>query len=132
MGVFQARWQKAKDFTLKVADAMPAESYDFKPRPEMRSFGPLMQHLSTNNIFYLSRLNKGEIPDELKPPKEFDKATTIKYMTASFDFGAKILSAISEADLDKSYPGRPNAPMQTGWGLAAPRVHPHRTPPRVC
>ena len=35
--VFLARWEKAKVFTLQVADAMPDDGYDFKPKPEMRS-----------------------------------------------------------------------------------------------
>ncbi len=32
---FSADWQTAKAFTLKVADAMPAEGYTFKPQPGM-------------------------------------------------------------------------------------------------
>jgi hypothetical protein len=49
--IFAARWEKAKVFTLQVADAMPADAYDFKPKPEMRSYGQLMQHIATNNAF---------------------------------------------------------------------------------
>ena len=37
-----ARWNKSKVFTMQVADAMPADSYDFKPKPEMRGYGELM------------------------------------------------------------------------------------------
>jgi len=32
--MFVKHWQVAKEFTLAVAEAMPAESYDFKPNPE--------------------------------------------------------------------------------------------------
>ena len=113
--VFQARWEKAKAFTLQVADAMPAEGYEFKPRPEMREFGKLIQHLAGNNVFYISRFKGGEIPDSLKPPEASDKETTKKYVTASFDYCAGVLKGLSEKDLDKSYPGRPNTPPQTGW-----------------
>lgn len=113
--VFLARWDKAKVFTLQVADAMPADAYDFKPRPEMRGFGQLIQHLATNNAFYISRFKAGDIPDSLQPSEKFDKETTKRYLTESFDFCAGVLKSISEADLDKSYPGRPNTPPQTGW-----------------
>ena len=51
--IFLARWEKAKVFTLQVADAMPADAYDFKPKTEMRAYGQLMQHLATNNAFSL-------------------------------------------------------------------------------
>ena len=32
--MFVKHWQVAKEFTLAVAEAMPAEGYDFKPNPE--------------------------------------------------------------------------------------------------
>ena len=113
--IFLARWEKAKVFTLQVADAMPADAYDFKPKTEMRAYGQLMQHLATNNAFYISRFKAGEIPDNLLPSEKFDKETTRKVITESFDFCAAVLKGITAADLDKSYPGRPNTPPQTGW-----------------
>jgi uncharacterized damage-inducible protein DinB len=114
--IFAARWEKAKVFTLQVADAMPADAYSFKPKDEMRSYGQLMQHLATNNAFYISRFKGGELPDALQqPPEKTDKETTKQYLTASFDFCASVFKSITEADLDKSYPGRPNTPPQTGW-----------------
>ena len=115
MEIFLARWEKAKVFTIQVADAMPAEAYDSKPTPEMRGYGELLQHLASNNIFYISRLNKGEIPESLRAPQKTDKETTKKYLADSFDFCAGVLKNASTEDLDKSYPGRPNTPSQTGW-----------------
>jgi uncharacterized damage-inducible protein DinB len=113
--VFGRRWDKAKAFTLKVVDAMPADAFDFKPKPEMREYGKLMQHLGTANAFYISRFKGGEMPDNLKPPTAGDKETTMNYLTATFDFCGDVLKGLSTADLDKSYPGRPNTPAQTGW-----------------
>ena len=113
--IFLARWEKAKVFTLQVADAMPDDGYDFKPKPEMRSYGQLLQHLAGNNAFYISRFKAGEIPDSLRPPEKTDKETVKKYIADSFDYCAGVLKGITEADLDKSYPGRPNTPPQTGW-----------------
>ncbi len=47
--IFAKHWQIAKEFTLAVAEAMPAESYDFKPNPEELSFGRLMTHIAAQN-----------------------------------------------------------------------------------
>jgi uncharacterized damage-inducible protein DinB len=115
VSIFLVRWNNAKAFTLQVADAMPAESYDFKPKAEMREFGKLMQHIATNNAFYLSRLKGGEMPPNMQPPDKTDKETTTKYLADSFEFCAGVIVTTSEAALDKLYPGRPNTPMQTGW-----------------
>jgi uncharacterized damage-inducible protein DinB len=36
-------------------------------------------------------------------------------MTASFDFCSAVIKGLTDDGLDKSYPGRPNTPQQTGW-----------------
>jgi len=47
--IFAKHWRMAKEFTLAVAEAMPAESYDFKPTPEQMTFGRLMTHIGAQN-----------------------------------------------------------------------------------
>jgi hypothetical protein len=32
--IFVKHWQISKEFTLAVAEAMPADSYNFKPNPQ--------------------------------------------------------------------------------------------------
>jgi uncharacterized damage-inducible protein DinB len=115
IGVLSDRWSKAKTFTLQVADAMPADAYDFKPKAEMRGYGELIAHIGGGNVFYFSRFNKGEVPDNLTPPKVFDKEAVKKYLSDTFDFCGGLIGKMATADLDKSYPGRPNQPAQSGW-----------------
>ena len=47
--IFAKHWQTAKEFTMAVAEAMPPESYGFKPNPEELSFGQLMIHIAAQN-----------------------------------------------------------------------------------
>ena len=112
-----ARWNQAKIFTLQVADAMPAASYDFKPTPEMRSFGEVMVHMGQAQVFYAGRMSKAAVPDEMKAPKVAEKEAAKKYLAATFDFCGAALSTMTAADLDKLYPGRPNTPPMSGWDL---------------
>ncbi len=113
--VYLKRWNTAKEMTLKVADAMPAEHYEFKPTPDQMSFGKLMTHLAIANAAYFGRL-KGETPP-LKEPANADKETAKKFMTECFDWCAGILGNLTEADLAKSIPGRGNAPAVTARDL---------------
>ena len=39
-------WQISKQFTLDVANAMPAEDYGFKPSAEEMTFGEQMLHIA--------------------------------------------------------------------------------------
>src|ERR1700685_2036524 len=54
--------RKAKALTLKVAEPMPAENYDYKPFADARPFGGELQHLEQAEGFYLGRLGKGNAP----------------------------------------------------------------------
>ncbi len=113
--VYLKRWEKAKEFTLKVADAMPAEHYSFKPTPEMRPFGDLLVHLAGANTRYFARI-KGS-PSPFKDPKEPDKEAARKYIAETFDWSIQVLRGLSEDDLAKSYPGQGNQPALTGRDL---------------
>jgi uncharacterized damage-inducible protein DinB len=94
-------WKKSKDLTLKTAEAMPAENYDYKPFPDARAFGAEQQHLGQAESFYLGRLGKGAAP--AAPKDDITKATTVKYLTAVFDWSIGVVSQLTSADLTKSF-----------------------------
>jgi hypothetical protein len=48
---FVRDWQISKQFTIDVANAMPAELYDFRPNPEEMTFGEQMLHIAVSNVF---------------------------------------------------------------------------------
>jgi len=115
VAIYLKRWEKAKEFTLKVAEAMPAEFYGFKPTPEMRPFGDLMAHMAGANTRYFARI-KGS-PAPFKDPANPDKAAAMKYIAETFDWSIQALRSLSEEDLAKSYPGAANQPALTGRDL---------------
>ena len=65
--MFAKHWQVAKEFTLAVAEAMPAEGYDFKPNPEELSFGQLMIHIAKQNSDSCARPEPRGSPNPLRP-----------------------------------------------------------------
>ena len=104
-------WQKSKDLTLKVADAMPAENYDYKPFADARPFGGELQHLGQAEGFYLGMLGKGRAP--AAPRGDTSKATTVKYLSDNFDWAIGVVGQLTAADLTKTFsPGR--GPSMTG------------------
>src|SRR5450755_28599 len=77
-------WTKSKALTLKVADAMPAENYDYKPFADAKSFGGELQHLGQAEGHYLGLFDKGNAPSA--PASDTSKAATVKYLTALYDW----------------------------------------------
>ena len=96
--LFTKHWQISKEFTLAVADAMPAEYYDFKPNPEEMSFGEMMFHLAKSNSEAFA--NVADI-EPLPAPSGYDKKTVIKFLSDSFEWCAKEFAAMTPAQFDR-------------------------------
>jgi uncharacterized damage-inducible protein DinB len=95
--LFVKHWQISKEFTLAVAEAMPAENYGFKPSPEEMSFGELMIHIAQANSEAFA--NVADI-EPLPAPSGYDKKTVIKFLNDSFDWCAKEFAAMTPAQFD--------------------------------
>jgi len=113
--IFVTHWKKSKDLTLKVAQAMPAENYDYKPFADARAFGGELQHLGQAEGFYLGRLGKNG-PAPAAPKGDTSKDATMKYLTASFDWAIGAIGQLSAADLTKTF-GAGRGPAMTGLDL---------------
>jgi hypothetical protein len=87
---FIKHWQTAKEFTLAVAEAMPAEG--FKPNPEELSFGRLMVHIADDNSTMCARVARTK---PLPPPSAGNKLIVIQFMTQSFDKCAQEIRALT-------------------------------------
>jgi uncharacterized damage-inducible protein DinB len=99
---YQKHWNTAKELALGVADAMPAESYDFKPVPAEMSFGEQMIHIAESSYFYCSYIADAKSPYP-EPPKDAKvaKAGAIKDLAASFDYCGKVFDGLDEAKLSQ-------------------------------
>lgn len=107
-------WTKSKALSLKVADAMPSENYDYKPFADAKSFGGELQHLGQAEGHYLGLFDKGNPPSA--PASDTGKAATVKYLTALYDWSISVVGQLSSADLTKTFGNGKGAPM-TGLDL---------------
>jgi len=111
LATFAKHWQTSKEFTLAVADAMPAADYNFRPNEVEMSYGKLMAHiaLANNRAFAtVSGLPAPKVPEKIMaayrdPHGMFDKAETIAFLRDSFDFCTKALAQVTPAKLDATY-----------------------------
>ncbi|MGI8746585.1 MAG: DinB family protein [Bryobacteraceae bacterium] len=96
-------WKAAKAYTIAVAEAMPAESYTFKPTPDEFTFAAQMIHLSHANYYWFTAVlgEKRTIPD----PKAEDKASVLAYVRDTFDYCIGALDRVTPAQLSQTAPG---------------------------
>ena len=123
--VFVKHWQISKEFTLAVAEAMPAESYNFKPNPQEMSFGEMMFWLAQSNSGACARVAGTA---EMAEPASMDKQTTLKFLTESFDKCAKDIAATTPDRFEKLFDisgGRQASGLEILWWVFTDIAH-HR------
>ena len=105
MPEFVKDWQISRQFTLDVADAMPAEFYNFKPNPEEMTFGEQIIHIAGSNIYRFREITGIKPPfdfDPAKPPVS-DKASAMKLLALSFDYVIEVLPQITPEQLKHTW-----------------------------
>lgn len=92
--------QHAKEYTLKVANLMPAEKYMFKPTAGEMSFGEQLLHLASNMGWLCSSYLDGTSNPLTKADLQHkDKETTISLLNKTYDYAIKTLQQFKPAQL---------------------------------
>jgi uncharacterized damage-inducible protein DinB len=105
MQEFVHDWTISKQFTLEVANAMPAELYSFRPNPDEMTFGEQIIHIAGANVFRFHEITG------IKPPFDFDpahlpptdKASAVKMLEQSFDYVISVLPSITGEQLKRTW-----------------------------
>jgi uncharacterized damage-inducible protein DinB len=108
---FVRDWKISKQFTIAVAEKMPAEYYEFKATPEEMTFGDQMVHLSGSLLFIFAKI-AGEPPQYTGRPEKITKQEALKWLNQGFDYVIKILPKLTDEQLSKAsfqvnFDGRP-------------------------
>lgn len=96
-----SRLKNSRDFTVKVAEAMPASDYSFKLTKEQMSFAEQMAHIGESFGYFLSTFS-GEKPSSSKP-SSMDKEAVISFVKTSYDKAIDGVSKLSPAQIEKTY-----------------------------
>ncbi len=104
MTEFVQDWKISKQFTLEVANAMPAELYGFKPNPEEMTFGEQMVHIAGANAFRFHEITGTQPPFTFDPGKmPTDKESAVKMLEQSFDYVIRVLPGITPEQLRRTW-----------------------------
>jgi hypothetical protein len=85
------------DQVLDMAKDFPADKYDFRLKPEMRSFGEVMVHIASGNI-YAAKFGRGEQVkwDELDAKNYKGKDAIVALLQKSIDDATATMKANPE------------------------------------
>jgi len=113
----------ARDKILDLARAMPAEKYDWRPGPGVRSAGEVYRHVAQGNYFLCTFLGiKAPEGITLKDmdTTPLDKAKTIDLVERSYDHALAAVSSIPDAALADTlnFFGRPSTKLDVLMAIA--------------
>ena len=98
-------WTVSKEFTLAVADAMPAEHYEFRPDPAEMSFAGLMIHVAASQAVRFAQIAGERMPLQVPTnmPKPDAKRIVHELLAQSFDYCIAKLGSISPEQWNRTY-----------------------------
>jgi uncharacterized damage-inducible protein DinB len=108
--------KNSRDFTLKVAEAMPDADYGFKLTPPQMSFAEQMVHLSQSLTYFLSAF-KGEKPNPPKPAS-MRKSDVLAFMRTTFDQAVQTVESLTPEQIAKQYNGMGSSSSGAGLLIA--------------
>ncbi|MDE3195914.1 MAG: DinB family protein [Acidobacteriota bacterium] len=91
------RWNKSRDYTIELAQQMPAESYVSRPNDAEMTFGEQVVHIADGILFMIQNYPSGKVASF--DQKKADKETAIADLKRAFDAGAAAIGTLSDADL---------------------------------
>jgi len=94
-----ATLETSKNYTLAVAGAMPGQSYNFKPVPDVWSFGELLNHIAYGIQWWENNYVKGIQTAWAPPAMKEDKKEVAAYLERAY---ASLEKTVSNTELNES------------------------------
>jgi uncharacterized damage-inducible protein DinB len=96
------QWNDIGRKLIAMAEDFPEDKYEFKPKPEQRSFREALLHVADTNYFFTNPVNGGKAPasEDFSKDKLRTKAEVAVYVKKSFADGAAAIQAKGDAGLN--------------------------------
>ena len=96
VGPLKAQWENIRTMVVRTVEVVPEDKYDFKPKPEVRSFRDLFIHIAQENYFFMGAMT-GQRPGDLSRLENLKtRAEIVKALNESYDYGAKALASLND------------------------------------
>ncbi len=98
---FQKKWSNSMDYTVEVAQAMPADRYDYQPTEDQMNFKNQLIHIMSNiNWLTTEYLNGKSVDFDLKS-SDYSKEQLIEMLKSAYGNAARAVSRLNEENLEE-------------------------------
>ncbi len=107
-------WRQHKQMMMGIAEAMPEETFSFKPTEAQRTYAEQILHIAGANVFLMQHLGGAAAAPEVDTTdfKTFglpatSKAAVLEALGAGYDYGIAVLEEFSDEQLLETVAGPP-------------------------
>ncbi len=111
-GDLLADWQQQKAMMMAIAEAMPEETYGFKPTEAQRTYAEQILHIAGANVFLMQHVGGAAPAPEVDTSdlKVFglpatSKAQVLQALSDGYDYGISVIQEFSEEELLETIAG---------------------------
>lgn len=96
-------WNDIGRRLIAIAEDLPEDKYDFKPKPEMRSWLGQLVHAAQGNYFFINPVLGKPLPQDDPPREQFKtKADVVAFVKKSFEDGVAVIKAKGDAGMSQT------------------------------
>ena len=93
-----ATWQRAASGIIEIAEVMPEERYDFRPTPEVMTFGEQLVHVADVVQRFIDSA-KGTKSESDQPHKTMAKAEIVSLLRQRFQTAQEMIGGLTDAQM---------------------------------
>lgn len=111
-------YSRLKVNVIKAAEKMPAEDYQFKGTPDIRTYARVVNHVTEAQSHTCSTLGGTKFDAAMVPSDTADKATIVAALKASYDLCDKAYATLTDANITEAIQSGPSkrSRIAMAWG----------------
>ena len=90
------QWAASQRQMVRIAEAMPADKFHYRPTPEVRSFGEILNHVAGEGRMELEAVGGAQLgsPERYESLKE--RAEIVRALSEFFEYGTSVLAVMTD------------------------------------
>jgi uncharacterized damage-inducible protein DinB len=99
------KWNDIGRKLIAIAEDIPEDKYDYKPKPEMRSWVQQLLHAAYGNYYFLNPAQGKATPQQELPDGQFKtRAEVVAYVKKVYVEGAELIKSRGDAGMAQPFP----------------------------
>lgn len=105
-------WQQQKRMMMAIAEAMPEETYKFKPTEAQRTYAEQILHIAGANVYLMQHLGGAAAAPQVDTTDftvfglpATSKAVVLEALSEGYDYGIAVLQELSDEQLLETIAG---------------------------